>query len=131
MDSQLASLAEFLFKYPARVFEQGTLVWQGAGLAWIVIPAAIGLGVLGVATYLRSRRGRLVDRVVLGLLRAVAVGLLGVAMLRPGLLLSISQPQQNILGIVLDDSKSMLIQDADSLTRLDRVRRLFDDSTSA
>lgn len=130
MDSQLASLAEFLFKYPARVFEQGTLVWQGAGLAWIVIPAAIGLGVLGVATYLRSRRGRLVDRVVLGLLRAVAVGLLGVAMLRPGLLLSISQPQQNILGIVLDDSKSMLIQDADSLTRLDRVRRLFDDSTS-
>jgi uncharacterized membrane protein len=32
---------------------------------------------------------------------------------------------------VLDDSKSMLIRDADSLTRLAQVRNLFDDSTGA
>ena len=127
----LESLREFLFKYPRRVFEQGVFVWQGAGWARVVIPVVAVLIGLAAWSYLRAGRATLLDRVVLTLLRAAAIGLLGVCLLRPALLVSMSVPQQNVLGILLDDSKSMLIRDADSLTRLERVRQLFGDSTAS
>jgi uncharacterized membrane protein len=120
-----------LFKYPARVYEQGTLVWQGAGLAAFVVPVVAVIALLAVLGYRRGGRTRLVDRIVLASLRVTAVGLVGLCLLRPGLLVSMSRPQENILGVLLDDSKSMLIQDSDSLTRVERIRRLFDDSTGA
>ncbi len=127
----LESLLEFLFKYPSRVFEQGVFVWQGAGWARLVLPAVGLLVVLGGWSYLRAGRVKLRDRIVLAGLRAVAVGLLGVCLLRPALVVSMSVPQENVLAILLDDSKSMLIQDADSITRLEQVRRLFGDSAGS
>ncbi len=125
------SLREFLFKYPSRVFEQGVFVWQGAGWARVVVPVVAVLIGLAAWSYFRAGRAKVLDRVVLTCLRAAAIGLLGVCLLRPALLVSISAPQQNVLGILLDDSKSMLIRDADSLTRLERVRQLFGDSTGS
>ena len=125
------SLREFLFKYPSRVFEQGVFVWQGAGWARVVVPMVAALIGLAAWSYFRAGRAKVLDRVVLTCLRAAAIGLLGVCLLRPALLVSISVPQQNVLGILLDDSKSMLIRDADSLTRLERVRQLFGDSTGS
>ncbi len=127
----LESLLEILLKYPRRVFEQGVLVWQGAGSLWLVGLAVAGGIALAVWSYLRASRASratVADRIVLTLLRAAAIVLLGGCLLRPALLVSVSIPQQNVLGILLDDSKSMLIQDSDSGTRLDQVRRLFGDS---
>jgi len=125
------SLAEFLFKYPGRVFQQGAFVWQGAGSARVVLPVMAGLIGLAVWSYVVAGRIRPRHRIVLALLRAAVIGLLGICLLRPALLVSMSVPQQNVLGILLDDSRSMLIQDAGSLTRLEQVRQLFGDSTGS
>jgi uncharacterized membrane protein len=124
------SLAEFLFKYPGRVFEKGTLVWQGAGLIGLIVPLVLLVAGVAVWTYLRSGpKVRARDRAVLMALRVLIVLLLGVCLLRPGLLLSTSVPRRNAVGIVLDDSKSMQIRDLDSLTRVAMAAKLFDDST--
>jgi uncharacterized membrane protein len=127
-----SSLAEFLFKYPGRVFEKGTLVWQGAGVARFIVPVVVVLLAVAIWSY-RSAAPKvgLRDRLVLIALRSLVVLLLGVCLLRPTLLLSTSVPRRNALGIVLDDSKSMQIRDADSVTRLALAERLFDDSTGA
>ena len=127
----LESLLEFLLKYPRRVFEQGALVWQGAPSFRFVAPVVVGAIALAAWSYFRTGRANTRDRMVLTLLRTAAIGLLGACLLRPALLVSMSVPQQNVLGILLDDSKSMLIRDADSLTRLDQVRHLFGDSTGS
>ncbi len=127
----LESLREFLFKYPSRVFEQGVFVWQGAGWARLVVPVVGVLIGVAVWSYLRAGRIRFRDRIVLAGLRVAALALLGACLLRPALLVSMSVPQENILAILLDDSKSMLIRDADSLTRLEQVRRLFGDSAGS
>ncbi|MGE3615232.1 MAG: glutamine amidotransferase [Gemmatimonadales bacterium] len=125
----LDSLWQFLFKFPARIYEQGTFVWQRAGLLPIILGAGLALAALTLWAYSRGGRTRPVDRAVLATARILAIALLGACLLRPGLLLSVSAPQQNVLGILLDDSRSMLIQDADSVTRLDRIRGIFGDST--
>ena len=129
MSSWLEALLEFLLKYPTRVFETGKLVWQGAGSATTIVPLTILVGGIALFTYRhRVGRARIGDRIVLAALRASVFGLLALCLLRPGLLVSTSVPQQNVLGVVLDDSKSMLIRDADSATRLAVAQRLFDSS---
>ena len=123
-------ILEFLLKYPLRVFEQGALVWQSGGLAWVIIPVVAIVGLVSASAYLRrSGRARVLDRLILAGLRLAAVAIIGVCLLRPGLLVSMSVPQRNALGILLDDSKSTLIQDAGPLTRLDQIKQIFGDST--
>jgi uncharacterized membrane protein len=123
-------ILEFLLKYPLRVFEQGTLVWQSGGAATVIIPAVAVVGLVAVSAYRRpAAQARPIDRVVLTLLRLMAFAVLAFCFLRPGLLVSMSVPQRNALGILLDDSKSTLIRDADSLTRLEQIRGIFGDST--
>ncbi len=130
MTSLVERVLEFLLKYPLRVFEQGTLVWQSGGAAGLIIPAVALVGLVAIAGYRRSAaQARLGDRIVLATLRILAFAVLAFCLLRPGLLVSMSVPQRNALGILLDDSRSTLIQDADSVTRLDQIRRLFGDST--
>jgi uncharacterized membrane protein len=123
-------ILEFLLKYPLRVFEQGTLVWQSGAAAGLIIPAVAVLGLIAASVYLRRATPiRTLDRVVLTTLRLAAVAIIGVCLLRPGLLVSMAVPQRNALGILLDDSKSTLIQDAGPITRLDQIKQLFGDST--
>ncbi len=125
------SVPELLVKYPARVFEQGVLVWQHAGWLRVLAPVTLVLIAVTILGYLRASRAGRVDRAVLATVRSLALILLALCLLRPALLVSTSLPQQNILGIVLDDSKSMQIRDADAGTRLDLVRQLFGDSSGS
>jgi uncharacterized membrane protein len=123
-------ILEFLLKYPLRVFEQGTLVWQSGSAAGLILPAVALVGLVAIAGYRRgAAQARLGDRIVLAGLRVLAFAIIAVCLLRPGLLVSMSVPQRNAIGILLDDSKSTLIQDADSVTRLDQIRRIFGDSS--
>lgn len=122
---------EFLFKYPLRLFERGTLTWLGLG-AKAVVPLLVVVGAVAVASYSRTP-GRIGvrDRVILAGLRVLAFVLLGFCLLRPALLVSTSVPRRNALAVVLDDSRSMQIQDAGRETRLDQAKRIFDDSAGA
>jgi uncharacterized membrane protein len=65
------------------------------------------------------------ERVLLGLLRVGALALLAFCLLRPTLVLSTVVPQQNTVGILIDDSKSMRIVDEGAGTRADFARTTF------
>ena len=108
----LTDLFEFLFKYRPVVFQEGDF---SLGLAGSVAIGAVVAGVaalLALLTYWGVRgKTRRLDRIVLGGLRLAGLALLGFCMLRPSLMISTVVPQQNFVGVLLDDSRSMEIQD--------------------
>ena len=107
----LESLFLFLFKYQPLVFEQGQFVFGASRSMAFVATVAAAAALYAVWTYrqLVLARGR--DRIVL---LTVRVGLFLVvlfALMRPMLLLKVAVPQQNFVGILLDDSRSMQVAD--------------------
>ncbi|MES1259634.1 MAG: hypothetical protein ABUL71_03495, partial [Gemmatimonadota bacterium] len=130
MNAALEHVFTFLFKYPPRVFQRGELV-----LAPVVpvLPLVVGFAALvGLALFAaRGLKGiRPLDRVVLGVMRALIFAVLAACLLRPALAVTSAVPQRNVLAIVLDDSRSMRIKDVDSAQRLAVVQRTFADSAA-
>src|SRR5579859_2195704 len=108
----------FLFKYPLLVFQQGDLSWA---LSRATIFAG-ALALAGAAVALVTYRGlaaaeRPRDRAVLIGLRLAVLAVLLVCLSRPTLILKAAVPQQNFLGILVDDSRSMAIADRNGETR--------------
>ena len=64
-----------------------------------------------------ARRAPIRDRVTLLAVRIALFAVVGFALLRPVLLLKVAVPQQNFVGILLDDSRSMQIADQDGRPR--------------
>src|SRR5690348_9608851 len=124
--SKMDGLIELLFKYRPVVFERGHVVFGASGTARI---AAIALGlaaIVAVASYTRVRaRGTKRDRIILGAMRATILALLVLALLHPALLISTTVPQRNVVGVLVDDSRSMQVPDMDGRTRADVVRSLL------
>jgi len=126
------AVATFLFKYSPHLFRRGEislapafspgLIAAGLGTALILL----ALSIRGVRTPTPRR-----DRIVLGAFRAAACLILAGCLLRPVLLLSSAVPQRNVLGVLLDDSRSMRLADLDGMSRLDAVRRVFGDSAES
>jgi uncharacterized membrane protein len=108
----------FLFKYPPLVFEQGDFVLgvsRPVAFA-LVVAAAVAAGAL--ITYRSIRHdGPPRDKVVLVALRLALLAVLTFCLLRPTLVLKAAVPQQNFLGILVDDSRSMKIADHDNQPR--------------
>src|SRR5262245_66671027 len=100
------------------MFQQGDLSWAfsrtmvaGAGAA--VVAVAVTLGTYrGLASVERTR-----DRVVLIGLRLLALAVLLICLFWPMLILKAAVPQQNFLGVLVDDSRSMAIADRDGQPR--------------
>lgn len=100
-----------LFKYPRLVFEQGDFVFgatRSMSLSALVLAAA---ALYAIWTYreLVLVRGR--DRAVLLATRTGLFGLVIFGLMQPMLLLKVAVPQQNFVGILLDDSRSMQVAD--------------------
>ena len=103
---------EFLFKYRPVVFQQGDLVFQSPVPIWVLVLGGMVLAAVGVLTYVKGRRGlERRDRIILSTLRIVTIVLLVFALSRPMLVIATIVPQQNFLGILIDDSRSMGIAD--------------------
>ncbi len=115
---------EFLFQYPARIFAKGEFVFQSGLPVWILIAAivlaAAGLLLLNVRSsgVGRVSRGR---RVAIWALQTAMVSLLLVMLWQPGLRVSSLKPQQNVVAVLIDDSKSMAYQE-DGKSRTDAAR---------
>ncbi|HXC25868.1 MAG TPA: glutamine amidotransferase, partial [Gemmatimonadaceae bacterium] len=120
------ALIEFLFKYRPVVFEKGHVVF---GTTWPIRLVVLIVGAAALAaitTYARVRvRGKPTDRLVLGGLRALALMLLVFALFRPMLLIATSVTQRNVVGVLVDDSRSMQIRDMNGRTRADVVQSLL------
>ena len=106
-----------LFKYERLVFEQGQFVLTATRSMWLVAGVATVLALYVLWSYLRVRSlgGR--DRAVLMALRVLVIAVALFAVLRPVLLLKVAVPQQNFVGIVLDDSRSMRVADEQDKAR--------------
>ena len=116
------SLFEFLFKYRPLVFEEGDFTFRPTAVTYLATVAVVVAGGVSFRTYQRVRaNSRTLDRVVLTGIRFAILALLLLCLFRPVLVLSRIVPQQNFLGVLIDDSRSMQIADRDGQTRADFV----------
>jgi uncharacterized membrane protein len=117
---------KFFFKYPALVFEQGDFTFAASRSTTIGL---IMLGAAAAAALVTYRgitsEGSSRERAVLVSLRLALIALLVFCLCRPSLILRAAVPQQNFLGVLLDDSRSMTIADTDGKPRTDFVAAQF------
>jgi len=122
----LESLFEFLFKYRPLLFEEGDLAFRPTAATYVAAAAVVLVGVVTLRTYQRVRaNSRPLDRAVLTGIRFTILALLLLCLFRPVLVLSRVVPQQNFVGILIDDSRSMQIADLDVQARADFVPHQF------
>ena len=114
----------FFFKYPLLVFQQGDFVLGASRPALVAVLALAALAGAALVTY-RSivSEGSARDKTLLITLRLALVAVLFFCLIRPTLVLKAAVPQQNFLGVLLDDSRSMLIADRDGQPRSQFVQR--------
>src|SRR5215467_10460729 len=114
----------FFFKYPLLVFEQGDVTLGASRPALVVVLAlaAIAAGVLLTYRSIVSDRSSR-DKGVLIALRLALIAVLFFCLVRPTLVLKAAVPQQNFLGVLIDDSRSMLIADRDGQPRSQFVQK--------
>ena len=126
------SLFEFLFKYRPLVFEEGDLTFRPTAVTYLAALAVVAVGVVTLRTYQRVRaNSRPLDRAVLTGIRFTILALLLLCLFRPVLVLSRIVPQENFLGVLVDDSRSMQIADRDGQTRADFVTQQFGSAESS
>jgi uncharacterized membrane protein len=115
----LSQVFEFLFKYPHSVYARGQFAFLGAWPMWIMV-----LLILAAAAALAWLiRGRLTQAapvmqswrawVIWGLQTLLAASVL-VLLWQPAITVAELKPQQNIIAVLVDDSRSMAISDVDS-----------------
>ncbi len=121
------TLFQALFSYRPVVFQQGEFRFD-VTTASVVMALVVGLiGADAVFTYRRVRvdEGRLRDRVVLTSLRIAALGLVLFCLFRPTLVVRAAVDQQNVVAVLLDDSRSMQIPDLADMPRGQYLRDQF------
>ena len=113
---------EFLFHYSPAVYARGRLVllasWPGWWLGALIALFALGLGLL-----LRRHWSRR-TAAVWGL-QAVVVALILFLLWQPALSLSELRPRQNIIAVLVDDSRSMAQADTGAGTREQAARAVL------
>ncbi len=107
---------EFLFSYPSRVYEKGQFVLLGGWPVWAWALLALALAAALAWPYFRDL-GNTEIRVkgwhagVLWALQAAMAVLLLSLLWQPALLVATLKSQQNVVAVMVDDSKSMSIAD--------------------
>ena len=120
------SLFEFLFKYRPLMFEQGDFTFRASWAGGLALLAVVAAGVATWRSYTRVRgNSQPLDRTVLTAVRLISLAVLAFCLMRPILVLSSVVPQQNFLGVLIDDSRSMQISDRDEIARLQFVEDQF------
>ncbi|MDQ6760554.1 MAG: glutamine amidotransferase [Acidobacteriota bacterium] len=111
------------------MFSKGTFVLAGGWPVWLlwllILSAALALG--SVLWLRRSRISASVQGrkpVMVWLLQTALVSLLLLLLWQPALSVSTLKPQQNIVAVVVDDSRSMATKDAGSSRRDEAARTL-------
>src|SRR5271170_4701669 len=112
---------EFLFKYPRSVYARGQFALLGAWPKWILVLAILAAAA-GLAWRIRSRLARAAPvmrgwRVwVIWSLQTLLAAILLLLLWQPAITIAELKPQQNIIAVLVDDSRSMGISE-DGLRR--------------
>jgi uncharacterized membrane protein len=127
---------EWLFKYPPNVFAKGTFVLLGSWPHWVLYLAlTISAAALAWTFLNRWRLPSSVQRLrtfSLWVLQCTAVALLLLLLWEPAISVAALRPHENIVAVLVDDSRSMAIaesgmsreQQATNLLNSDLLRRL-------
>jgi len=120
---------EFFFKYPLSVFSKGQLVLLGSWPRWLLV-----LGILaaaaGLAFFLLSPKKHFIKalqgyrRVVLWALDWALLALLLLLLWQPAISVTALKQNQNIIAVVVDDSRSMSLKDTGESRQQEAVRIL-------
>ena len=127
----LESLFQFLFEYRPTVFRHGDFRFAppaGAPVAAAVVIAAVAIAF--VSYRILRTRVQWKERAALAVLRLVALGILLFCIFRPVLVVKAAVAQQNVVGVLIDDSRSMQLTDENG-SRADLIRRTFANPDSA
>jgi len=107
---------EFLFKYPRTVFSKGEFVLLGGWPKWVLVLCVLAAAA-GLAWLIRSRLAHASAEVrnwKAGAIWALQFGmaaLLLILLWKPAIMVAELRPQQNIIAVMVDDSRSMSIAD--------------------
>ena len=113
---------QFLFKYPSAVFRKGQFVLLGKWPAWLLV-VLIGAAVVGLGLLIRWKLRNAAPEVrnwrawVIWAMQSAFVALLLFLLWQPAIIVAELNSQQNIIAVVVDDSRSMSIADSDGKTR--------------
>ena len=121
---------EFLFKYPFSVFSRGRFVLLGS---WprAVLFAGICVAAAALAWAMWHRRGRLqksfrgLRAFVLWGLQSALLALLLLVLWQPAISVTALKPQENVIAVLVDDSRSMALKDG-SESREEQAKRILD-----
>jgi uncharacterized membrane protein len=123
----LESVFQLLFTYRPVVFQQGEFRFVPSPGSYVAA-GLIAAGILLTAiTYraARARGGAGRHRLVLVVLRTATLALMLFCLFRPILVVRAAVSQQNFIGVLLDDSRSMQIADLSGQARAGFVRDQF------
>jgi uncharacterized membrane protein len=118
---------EFLFKYPAAVFSRGQFVFLAPWPGWLLAVAVL-LAAGAMAWHVSRHRGLLSGArpVAVWLLETALVALLLFLVWHPAISIATLRPQQNVVAVLVDDSRSMSTPE-NSVTRLAQAEKLLHD----
>ena len=130
---------QFLFKYPIPVFTKGRFVLLGAWPGWVLLLlVAMCVAALGLLIRLRlpgaSPKLRTWRAGVLWLLQSLLIATLLLLLWQPAITVAELSSQQNIIAVVVDDSRSMATADSGrggKLTREDAAVKALEDGVLA
>ena len=128
----MEALFELLFKYRPVVFERGSLGFDWP-LPWVVLMPLALVAAVAAAWWYRAGSGGLTsrDQWMLGGLRVAAILIVAMCLARPVLAVSRAIEQRNVVGVVVDDSRSMRIADHGAAARGDFAHQVFGGPDSA
>ena len=113
---------QFLFKYPSPVFTKGRFALLSAWPGWL-LPVLIFAAVTGLALLIRWRLRLSLPRLparrawaIWGMQSAI-IALVLLLLWQPAMIVGELSSQQNIIAVVVDDSRSMAIADSNGGTR--------------
>ena len=127
----LESLFQFLFEYRLTVFRQGDFRFAppaGAPVAAAIVIAAVAIAFVSYRVLRTRVQWR--EQATLALLRLAALAIVLFCLFRPVLVVKAAVAQQNVVGILIDDSRSMQLTDEHG-SRADLIRQTFANPDSA
>lgn len=120
---------EFFFKYPRLVYAQGQFALLGAWPKWILVLLIVSAAV-GLAWLTRSRKADAAPLMrswrawFLCGLQTLLAALVLVLLWQPAITVSELKPQQNIIAVLVDDSRSMALSEDGSTREAQAVKAL-------
>ncbi len=120
---------EFFFKYPHSVYDRGQFALLGAWPKWMLVLLVVAAAA-GLAWLIRSRLSQAAPVIrgwrawVIWGLQTLLAALVLVLLWQPAITVAELKPQQNIIAVLVDDSRSMAISEDGSTRQAQAVKAL-------